>query len=181
MRRYAQLLDIVRERQPKTILEIGTWNGVRAHDLLKASPGATYFGFDLFEDATEETDAEEMNVKRHFSVSDVRKQLNGYPARLVKGNTRETLKDFVCPPIDVAYIDGGHSVETIESDWANVQKLMSPDGVVVFDDYYSPSLPGFGCNDIVKDLPHTVLPEKDRIMDGRLVQFVKVEMTHANV
>lgn len=38
------------------------------------------------------------------------------------------------PPIDLAFIDGMHLVEYALRDWLNVQKLMRPGGIIVFDD-----------------------------------------------
>lgn len=38
------------------------------------------------------------------------------------------------PPVDLAFIDGMHLVEYAFRDFLNVQKLMRPGGVIVFDD-----------------------------------------------
>lgn len=38
------------------------------------------------------------------------------------------------PPIDFAFIDGMHLVEYALRDWLNVQKMMRPGGIIVFDD-----------------------------------------------
>ena len=92
--RYDQLIDAVRKKHPQAILEVGTWNGGRALDMLQVAPLARYYGFDLFEDADKETDAVEFNVKRHARLADVSKILKDYDAHLFKGNTRETLKEF---------------------------------------------------------------------------------------
>jgi len=175
MSRYVRLIAEVRRLQPKTILEIGTWNGERALQMLQASPGARYFGFDLFEAADKKTDAEEKNVKPHYSVDAVRARLTGYNAALYKGNTRETLKDFK-EPIDFAWIDGGHSVETIRSDWENVQRLLLPGAAVFFDDYYTGNIDvsQYGCNSVVEGLPHEVLPERDPVHPSGFVQMVRV-------
>ena len=56
MDRYKHIIDEVEGRQPQRILEVGTWNGHRAVQMLEASPLAHYYGFDLFEAATEKTD-----------------------------------------------------------------------------------------------------------------------------
>ena len=173
--RYEQLLDAVRTLQPRSILEIGTWNGNRALQMLMLSPGATYYGFDLFEDATDKTDEEEKNVKPHHSVKTVSARLEGFKFKLHKGNTRETLKAFN-EPIDFAWIDGGHSVETIRSDWENVRRVLKPGAAVFFDDYYSGGIDTelYGCNKVVEEWPHLVLPAKDPVIPSGWVQMVKV-------
>ena len=173
--RYELLLDAVRTLQPRSILEIGTWNGHRALQMLMLSPGATYYGFDLFEDGDEKTDAEEKNVKPHHSLKAVSARLEGYKFQLHKGNTRETLKAFN-EPIDFAWSDGGHSVETIRSDWENVKRLLVPGAAVFFDDYYTGGIDtsAYGCNQIVEAEMHTVLPQRDPVIPSGWVQIVQV-------
>ncbi len=157
------------------IVEIGTWNGVRALSLLNLSPDSEYHGFDLFEDASPQTDKEEMNVKAHYYLEMVQERLTGFKAFLYKGNTRETLKNFNVKA-DFVWLDGGHSVETIRSDWENIKRCLTPDAVVFFDDYYTGPIDTtrFGCNEIVKDLKHEVLPQKDPVAGGGSVQIVRV-------
>ena len=173
--RYEQLHAAVRAKQPKAILEIGTWNGGRALALLNLCPTATYYGFDLFEDATKEDDAREFNVKRHHFMEDVYERLTGFDVHLYRGNTRETLATFD-KPVDFVWIDGGHSIETIRSDWENVKRVITPDAWVFFDDYYTGGIDTktIGCNEIVKDLRHSVLPEKDPVVGGGWTQIVRV-------
>jgi predicted O-methyltransferase YrrM len=186
--RYNKMLPLIEEVQPKTILEIGTWSGDRATQLiqhaLKFQPSVHYIGYDLFEDASPETDAEELNVKKHFSVEQVEKKLERFRQRieksymgkrsftweLVKGNTRETLKHQT---VDFAYIDGGHSVKTIESDYEAVKNSK----VVVFDDYYLrdeegyiPDTSKYGANQIVDKIGAGVYVEtSDRVNGGGYV------------
>jgi predicted O-methyltransferase YrrM len=173
--RYSQLIAACFKAQPAAILEIGTWNGERALQLLQAAPGAKYYGFDLFEDATAETDAVEMNVKRHNSLAEVEKRLRGYRVLLTKGNTRTTLAQFD-RPVDFVWMDGGHSVETIASDWAHVRRLALPDAEIYLDDYYTGPIDveKFGCNRLVAGLKHEVLPAADPVMGGGFVQMVRV-------
>ena len=173
--RYDRLLEAVRALQPRAILEVGTWNGHRAVQMLSLSPGATYYGFDLFEDGDEKTDEEEKNVKPHHALSVVQKRLEGFKAHLYKGNTRETLKAFN-EPIDFAWIDGGHSVETIRSDWENVRRVLQPGAAVFFDDYYTGGIDTelYGCNKVVEDWPHAVIPDRDPVVPSGWVQMVRV-------
>ena len=152
MNRYYKLLDLVKERQPKHLVEIGTWNGKRATEFM-AVCDCYYTGFDLFEEATRESDSAEMNVKNHEDMVDVAKRiemvgLNRF--KLIRGNTRETLKEWIesdeFQPFDFAFIDGGHSEETIRSDYEHIKNSISKGGLIVLDDYYTPEVEGFGCN-----------------------------------
>lgn len=174
--RYAYLIQQVLAAQPKAILEVGTWNGARALEMLQASPGSKYYGFDLFEDATPETDAAEKNVKPHHTMGQVYQTLTGYDAQLFKGNTRDTLATFA-EPVDFVWLDGGHSVETIESDWQNVKRVLAPGALVFFDDYYTgPQIDTerYGCNRVVERLAHHVVPIVDNVAGGGFVQMVRV-------
>jgi len=165
--RYAHLIKMIAQAKPSTIVEIGTWDGNRAMEMateaLKHSDTVRYLGFDLFEDATDETDSEELNVKPHHNVMDVSRRLEtfksenkGFDFNLVKGNTRETLNPT---SVDFAFIDGGHSVETIRSDFERLKGSK----VVVLDDYYEPDKDGkcpdtskYGCNEVLKSVDHVI-------------------------
>lgn len=184
--RYSSLLQLIRQVQPRHIMEIGTWNGGRAVEMVRASLGATYYGFDLFEAASPLTDAAEKCIKKHYTVESVHKMLSsqGIPNHLYKGNTRETLTRFSegrKPFLDFCYIHGGHSVETIQSDWEYVRKLMIPGSIVVFDDYYDDvpisELEKYGSNKVLKNLPYQVLPTADPIAGGGVTRLAVVQVT----
>ena len=181
-KRYEKMTQLIQQVKPKTILEIGTWSGDRAmqlvQDALQYQPEVHYIGYDLFEDATPETDREELNVKRHFSTEQVNTRLENFRKKtrlnfsweLIKGNTRETLTPQV---VDFAFVDGGHSLETIESDWEAVKNSK----MVVFDDYYLPDennlipdVEHWGANKIVERIGATVFTDtNDRVKEGGYV------------
>ena len=181
-KRYEKMSQLIEQVKPKTILEIGTWSGDRAmqlvEDALKYQPRVHYIGYDLFEEATEETDREELNVKRHFSQDEVNARLDKFRRRtrlnftweLVRGNTRETLKP---QSVDFAFIDGGHSLQTIRSDYEAVKNSK----MIVFDDYYlpdennaMPDVENWGANKIVEQIGATVFTDtNDRVKEGGYV------------
>lgn len=161
-KRYGEILGIIEQVKPQTIIEIGVWNGKRACEMARAalahSDGVYYTGYDLFESATAETNQEELNAKRNCTVEEVKDRLfafqdenPGFSFTLVPGNTRETLAGQNLAA-GFVYIDGGHSVETIRSDYEAVKE--SP--CVVFDDYYigltDEQLEKVGANHIVDPL-----------------------------
>ena len=80
--------------------------------------------------------------KQPDNIDAVKSRLAGTGAdvELVKGWTHETLPEYAHAhpdyKADLIFIDGGHSIETIQSDWDNVQSFISKDSVVIFDDYY---------------------------------------------
>jgi predicted O-methyltransferase YrrM len=186
LNRYQQLLPLITQHKPHRLIEVGTWNGARAIELIREAlmyrDRITYTGFDLFEEATPETDAAESNVKRHFSVEEVGDKLrqfcDGKPVSyaLVKGNTRETLPKQT-RYADFVWLDGGHSIETIASDYQALKHCQ----VIAFDDYYTPDEEGrgidterFGCNQLMAGLKHELLPVKDPVRGGGYVQIAVV-------
>jgi len=146
-KRYKQLADVIRHYKFSRLLETGTWNGGRAIEMALAAfdnvDKVYYKGYDLFEDADEFTDQTELNTKPHNLYQAVEKRLNEFKKYvkdkmnkdfdfdLVKGDTKTTLteqKDF-----DMAYLDGGHSFETVNHDYSMTKGLP----LVVFDDYFT--------------------------------------------
>jgi predicted O-methyltransferase YrrM len=189
LNRYSQLIPIIRAAKPKTIVEVGTWNGLRAimmaQEALKHQKEVHYTGFDLFEDADEKTDARELNVKKHFTKADVTKALKqfqkdspGFTFQLVKGDTRKTLKPQ--HSVDLAFIDGGHSVETIASDYEALKNAK----VIVFDDWYEkdrdgkgPDTEKYGCNKLLSTIPERqILSAIDPVKDGGFVKMAALRL-----
>ena len=187
--RYRQLADLVREYAKDSIVEVGTWNGGRAIEMSLAafekSDKLHYTGFDLFEEATEELDKVELNSKAHNTLEAVTKRLTEFAAKmaekdktftfeLFKGDSKDTLKKAKDNLKDVsfAYIDGGHSEETVQSDYSYLKHAP----IVVFDDFFSKDKDGnilddeyLGTNRLVeslKDKRITVLPSQDRVKGG---------------
>ncbi len=169
MKRYKQIDKLVAFCRPRTIAEIGTHNGTRAHQIcaeaLKLHDKVHYVGYDLFDDATAETDAREMNGKgagsyelAHEVLTSLARAHQGFSFELVKGDTRKTLHGTDLR-VDFVFIDGGHSVETIRGDYEAVKASR----VIVFDDYYSHAdTAKFGCNQIVAGVQHEIMPQEDR-------------------
>jgi len=184
--RYKQLGIVIANVKPAKIVEIGTWNGDRAVEMateaLKYVPEVTYDGFDLFESATPETDSEENNVKVPSTLEDVSKKLNDFAAAVEKDGkkfafslTQCNTRDLTNPITgDFAFIDGGHSLETIRHDVELTRGVQ----VVVLDDYYTkdgdgkcPDLEKFGAN-CVFGSDWKILSEKDPVKDGGFVQML---------
>lgn len=164
-RRYRQLLRVARAEAPARIIEIGVFTGLRAVQMIEAARlgGASkirYWGFDLFEAMDEKEMAAELS-KWPDPADTVRARISatGADVTLVPGYSQDTLPPFAEAEagegVDLAFIDGGHAVETIRSDWEAVARLMTPRTTVIFDDYYldRPDLtPRFGCNRVLEGL-----------------------------
>jgi len=188
--RTKMLADIIRYYKPETIVETGTWNGGRAIEMALAAfennDEVTYTGYDLFEDATEDTDLEEFNHKAHVNMKAVEKRLTEFKDSmkkdknktfnftLVKGNTRDTL---VKAEPDLALIGGGNSIITTQNDYSKLEGSR----VKMVDNYFSedadkkqPSKKYHGANILIQTLESVkriVLPSSDPVKDGGVTHY----------
>lgn len=183
MSRYEQLLIAIDLIKPQSIVEIGTWKGRSAVMMIKQAQkyrkNIEYIGYDLFEEANDHTDSEELNVKKHYTVeaveAHIRAECPDVRLNLIKGNTRKTLNNISA---DLCYLDGGHSLGTIEHDYS----MCRNSGVIILDDYYTldeegkcPDISKYGCNALVHRLNNVVvLPLKDRVTTGGFTQMAMV-------
>lgn len=140
--RYKTLIEEVAKRKPKTIVEIGTWRGINAAKMIneakKYNDKIKYYGFDLF-DMPQDMKIEELHSKSNATKKEAKSNIKetGADFEIIVGNTKETLKDFQPEEsIDFVFIDGGHSLDTIENDWSAMRRIIDKDTVVIFDDYY---------------------------------------------
>lgn len=140
--RYENLFKQINKFKPTSIMEIGVWLGDTAVKMIKTAqqhnPQITYLGFDLFENITDEEIILEHSKLRKAIYDEVYEKLHktGADIYLYQGYTRNTLPEVSERPIDFIFIDGGHSPETIQSDWDNIQKFIGPETIVIFDDYF---------------------------------------------
>jgi len=199
--RYKQLADIIREYKPKSIIEVGTWNGGRAIEMALAAfenqDEILYRGFDLFEDGTSETDDEEFNLKAHNTQSAVIKRLQDFRAKMMqkekvftfqlgKGNSKDILKDRTDLDADLVLIGGGNSIETTKSDYDNLKH----NPIVVIDNYFREDEEKLnapekyhGTNKVVDKLPkgkkeggvrRWVIPSQDRVRGGGYTHLIVI-------
>ena len=154
--RYFDVCRVVQHYKRTNLLEVGTWNGETACAMIQAAFNESdivhYTGIDLFEDANDETDKREFNVKKHYSQRSVELRLTAMAEQyqksdktltfcLLKGDSKERLKvledSSVCAVHniypDFVFIDGGHSDATINSDYNYCKNIP----VIILDDYYT--------------------------------------------
>ena len=172
MRRYDNLFRIIKERKCKTIVEIGTFNGVHAKQMIETAIESSgrenieYYGYDLFGDLTDKKHNKEFSknpsIKERTenllpSIELVKTLLEQTHTKFIlfKGDSKLTLPKtkHLIIDADFVFVDGGHSKETITSDWSVIRSIMNKNTIVVFDDYYhSIHKENFGCNEIIDNL-----------------------------
>jgi hypothetical protein len=142
---HYSLGPLAEKYHPKIIVESGTHSGRTAAFMcsiaLKYNNDVEYYGFDLFDMASEETHKKEINGKGTGSYEKATAKLDSlkskYPKfkyKLHKGFTTKSFKDPIIA--DLVYIDGGHSTESVLHDYSMVKDSK----VIVFDDYQMESV-----------------------------------------
>ena len=152
-KRYWQIFWTITRIKPLRIMEIGTWTGDRALTMIRlakryhSAKEISYYGFDLFGPMTPERFADEKSKWPPTQQEAFNKLLTtGVHIHLFQGDTAQTLPGVLgkLPKMDLIFIDGGHSLETIASDWRWASELMYAKTVVIFDDYW-PDRTDAGC------------------------------------
>ena len=164
-RHYAPLYDYLASHECYDIMEIGTNNGINALAMIQqAAKKVTgdminYYGFDLFEELNQEKIDREFSFDSSGKAEEVKRLIEAETkatAYIHKGDTNKTLPEYIkmLPMMDFIYIDGGHSIDTIENDWKYCEEVFGYDGVVFFDDYF-PEMPFIGCKVTVDKIDRT--------------------------
>jgi len=158
--RLGVLERLISQAKPRVLVEIGVWRGDTAARMIRAAArhraDIRYWGFDLFEGMSDEILKREISLAP-LSQEEVSARLAGLEAEihLIAGNSAHTLAVTDLPPVEFAFVDGGHSYETVAADWRGLRPHLAPGALVVFDDYTN-ELPvereGFGVRRLVREL-----------------------------
>ena len=139
---YTLLATIVSALCPKKIFETGTFRGVGTLTMALNAPDADIYTLDLPEQST---DAEVETLNKgdkewvRLSRTSTGFAFLGHPAAEHIHQLRGDSLTFTPPDYlantDLCFIDGGHSYECIKADTEIALKILSPNGVIVWDDY----------------------------------------------
>lgn len=187
-KRYEQLLPLIDKVKPVRIVEVGVHTALRGLAMCRQAlvhrHEVEYVGYDVFEEASDEFQAQALNGKGTPSQAKATERLSRVPGlshSFVVGDTRETLGGKKVKA-DFAFIDGDHRVEAIRSDYAALASCRC----VVFDDYYVagrdgkiPDLNVYGANEVVNELARSgravsVLPVGDVCKHGGMSHLAVV-------
>ena len=158
-------LSLIKEKKPKTFLEIGVFHGVTARnvcELLYKINGKefNYIGLDLFEKSIENKyeiipSINFSNPLKYFYFKYIKRQ-NPYSieavqdllkkfkdnVHLIKGNSNKVLKKIDMRKIDYVFLDGGHDYETVKNDLESCIEVINSNGTILCDDYNLSYAPG---------------------------------------
>ena len=139
---YVLLATVVSALRPKKIFETGTFRGVAALTMALNAPEADVYTLDLPEQISAEAvgtlskgDQEWVRLSR----TSLGFAFAGHPAATrihqLHGNSLSFDPPDFLSNTDLCFIDGGHSYECVKADTETALKILSPDGVIVWDDY----------------------------------------------
>lgn len=154
------LLNLLQTGSISKILEIGVYKGDFAVKMLntlytyKPKYDLQYVGIDLFELMNDEILKKENSLLAPSmdAVRDSIKEKCPFASVvLYKGFSKDILPKLNLSEFDLIYVDGGHSIETIELEWNIINKSIKNDCIVVFDDYYEGRI-DIGAKRVIDDI-----------------------------
>ena len=187
------LLDQVEFYKPKNFLEVGVFQGVTSRNICEKlniiNDGKfSFHGIDIFEDSNNTVDKKEMTTKHNklsnpfkhllfniilkkdlFSIDSIYEFLKRYKdnVHLYKGFSDTELLKVDLSAIDMIFLDGGHSYETVSSDLSLILKKIKKGKVIICDDYDQTT---YGVKKAVDELKDQVSEIKE--LNKRLVKII---------
>lgn len=132
---------IAQVTKPKQIFEIGTFRGRTTLIFAQNSPeDCVVWTIDLPPDEREaftgETYPEDTNLIQHsYTGIDYKGKDQEHKIRQLYGNSLTFDFSPYFGKMDIVFIDGAHHYEVVKSDTINALKMVSPGGLVIWDDF----------------------------------------------
>tara|TARA_B100000767_G_scaffold216765_1_gene204371 strand:+ start:694 stop:1323 length:630 start_codon:yes stop_codon:yes gene_type:complete len=155
------LLSEIELHRPKKFIEVGVFQGVTSKNVCEKlyeihKNDFTFYGIDIFEDTNEKIDSQEMTTKHNrisnplkhlifniilkknlFSIESIYNFLKKFKknVQLYKGFSDTELLKIDMSNIDMVFLDGGHSYETVKSDISLILEGIKKGKIIICDDY----------------------------------------------
>ena len=186
------LLKAIEIHRPKNFLEVGVFQGVTSRNVCEKlyeinRENFVFHGIDIFEDTNSNIDNKEMTTKHNkisnpfknlifniilkkdlFSINSIYKFLKKFKnnVNLYKGFSDNELPKIDMSKIDMVFLDGGHSYETVKNDLKLIIKGIKKGKIIICDDYDQVH---YGVKKAVDELLNQVNEIKE--LNKRLVQI----------
>lgn len=187
------LMSQIENYQPKVFLEVGVFQGVTSRNvcelLNKINKGNfLFYGIDIFESINNEINNREMTVKHNkisnpikhllfniilkknlFSIDSIYKFLGKFKnnVKLYKGLSNSELLKIDLSAVDMVFLDGVHSYETVREDLSLILKQIKKEKIIICDDYDQLNYGVKKAVDEIKDQVTDVIN-----LNGRLVKII---------
>jgi predicted O-methyltransferase YrrM len=109
----------VKDKQPKNIIEIGSYMYTSSLAFIKAMPGDAHLTSIDFSHEHNKIELEESVEKRWIKIT---------------SDSRDALPRLRAKSYDLIFIDGTHTADAVEDDLKNALELLTPDGSILFHD-----------------------------------------------
>lgn len=141
---YHALGSVVRAIEPRIILEFGTYLGVSALTMaLNAPPECRIHTVDLPDETSPDFEPSLNNVDRgHIATSRFRvgeaflRSSHRDQITQIRADSMTFRAENSVRQADLVLVDGGHSLPVVSKDTENAFKVLSPSGVIIWDDYF---------------------------------------------
>ena len=186
------LLDQIEIYKPKNFIEVGVFQGVTSRNVCEKlyeihKENFLFHGIDIFEDTNINIDNKEMTIKHNkisnpfnhlifniilkknlFSIDSIYSFLKKFKnnVQLYKGFSETQLPKIDMSKIDMVFLDGGHSYETVRSDLSLILKGIKKNKIIICDDYDQLT---YGVKKAVDELTNHVSEIKE--LNKRLVRI----------
>ena len=187
------LLDQINTYKPQNFVEVGVFQGVTSRNVCEKlyeihKDDFMFHGIDIFEDTNDKIDDHEMTKKHNrlsnpfkhllfnivlkknfFSIESIKKFLKKFKnnVKLYKGFSDTELLKIDMVNIDMIFLDGGHSYETVKSDISIILKNIKKGKIIICDDYDQVT---YGVKKAVDEFKDKVSEIKE--LNKRLVRIV---------
>ena len=155
------LLNQIDIYKPKNFIEVGVFQGVTSRNICEKlyqinKSEFSFYGIDIFEDTNDQIDSKEKTVKHNrisnpfkhlifniilkkdlFSMESVYIFLKKFKKNVTlhKGFSDVELPKINMTDIDMIFLDGGHSYETVKNDITLILKSIRKGTIIICDDY----------------------------------------------
>ncbi len=151
-------LNIIKQKNPKSFLEIGVFHGVTARNVCELmfknhGDNFNYIGIDIFDESNnyknEVVPSKTFNnpiktfyfkyIKKQnpYSLIAVEDLLSKFKKniKLIEGDTNKIFHNIDLKNIDFIFIDGGHDYKTVKNDLEQSYKIINKTGTILCDDW----------------------------------------------
>jgi Methyltransferase domain len=132
-------LQIARQMQAKDFLELGVWRGAFAEHILRHCDSiAHYYMLDPWrhlDDWNKPSNVDQSTFDDIFTLALERTEFAHERRIVLRGKTTEIIDEIPDNGLDIAYIDGDHTLRGIAIDLIRTYPKIRPGGVLGGDDY----------------------------------------------